>query len=226
MTELRRGPVVPQVANLLRQRLHTGHWVPGDRLPNEVALAAEFGVGRSSVREAVRLLVQDGLLDVRHGSGTFVAEARPGTGDVRQLVRRARVLEVYEVRRALEVEAARLAAQRVRPEDVERLRATLAARQDHRDGDPAVFVDADLAFHRAIVELSGNALLLSLFGAAEPVLREILTDLVRHETGLPDSSPAHAALLDALARGDADAAVAATVANLEPVLRGIRSAVG
>jgi DNA-binding FadR family transcriptional regulator len=225
MTELRRGPVVPQVASLLRARLRSGEFAPGDRLPNEVRLAAEFGVGRSSVREAVRLLVQDGLLDVRHGSGTFVAAADTGTGDVRQLVRRARVLEVYEVRRALEVEAARLAAQRVRPEDVDRLRAGLRERQDRRDGDPAVFVEADLAFHRAVVELSGNALLLSLFTAAEPVLREILTDMVRHEPDLPDSSGAHADLLDALERGDADAAVAATVANLEPVLRDIRSAV-
>ncbi|GAB3574234.1 FCD domain-containing protein [Amycolatopsis endophytica] len=225
MTELRRGPVVPQVASLLRERLRHGGFSPGDRLPNEVQLAAEFGVGRSSVREAVRLLVQDGLLDVRHGSGTFVAAADPDTGDVRQLVRRARVLEVYEVRRALEVEAARLAARRVRPEDVEALRAGLRERQDRRDGDPAVFVDADLAFHRAVVELSGNALLLSLFTAAEPVLREILTEMVRHEKHLPDSSVAHADLLDALERGDAEAAVAATVANLEPVLCGVRSAV-
>ncbi|AIJ23570.1 FadR/GntR family transcriptional regulator [Amycolatopsis methanolica] len=224
MTELRRGPVVPQVASLLRQRIHRGDWRPGDRLPNEVQLAAEFGVGRSSVREAVRLLAQDGLLDVRHGSGTFVAAGTAGTSDVRRLVRRARVLEVYEVRRALEVEAARLAAQRVRPEDIERLRADLRKRQDERGGDPAVFVDADLAFHRAVVELSGNALLLSLFTAAEPVLRQILTDLVRHETQLPDSSAAHADLLDALERGDPDAAVAATVANLDPVLRGLGSA--
>ncbi|MGW4587559.1 FadR/GntR family transcriptional regulator [Amycolatopsis thermoflava] len=225
MTELRRGPVVPQVASLLRQRIQRGDWRPGDRLPNEVQLAAEFGVGRSSVREAVRLLAQDGLLDVRHGSGTFVAAGTSDTSDVRRLVRRARVLEVYEVRRALEVEAARLAAQRVRPEDVERLRADLRKRQDERGGDPAVFVDADLAFHRAVVELSGNALLLSLFTAAEPVLREILTDLVCHETQLPDSSAAHADLLDALERGDPDAAVAATVANLDPVLRGLGSTV-
>ncbi|MFD4252128.1 FadR/GntR family transcriptional regulator [Amycolatopsis thermoflava] len=225
MTELRRGPVVPQVASLLRQRIQRGDWRPGDRLPNEVQLAAEFGVGRSSVREAVRLLAQDGLLDVRHGSGTFVAAGTSDTSDVRRLVRRARVLEVYEVRRALEVEAARLAAQRVRPEDVERLRADLRKRQDERGGDPAVFVDADLAFHRAVVELSGNALLLTLFTAAEPVLREILTDLVCHETQLPDSSAAHADLLDALERGDPDAAVAATVANLDPVLRGLGSTV-
>ncbi|HVV07701.1 FadR/GntR family transcriptional regulator [Amycolatopsis sp.] len=225
MGELRHGPVVPQVENLLRERLRRKEWAPGERLPNEVRLAEELGVGRSSVREAVRLLARDGLLDVRHGAGTFVAEPPAESSGVQQLLRRARLLEVYEVRRALEVEAARLAAQRVRPEDIERLRAGLRNRQQRRGGAPAAFVDADLEFHRAIVELSGNALLLNLFLAALPLLRETLIEMVRHETGLPDVSCAHADLLDALERGDAAAAVEATVDNLETVLSGVRAAV-
>lgn len=222
---LRHGRVVPQVETLLRERLRDGHWKPGERLPNEVQLATEIGVGRSSIREAVRLLARDGLLDVRHGSGTFVAEPPADSPDVRRLVRRARLLEVYEVRRALEVEAARLAAQRVRPEDIERLRAGLHKRQELLDAEAGKFVEADLAFHRAIVELSGNALLLDLFAAAQPVLAEALTEMVRHETQLTDVSDAHADLLDALERGDADAAVAATVAHLETVVCEIRTAV-
>ncbi|KAA9166351.1 FadR family transcriptional regulator [Amycolatopsis acidicola] len=225
MGELRHGRVVPQVESLLRERLRRKEWKPGERLPNEVALAAELGVGRSSVREAVRLLARDGLLDVRHGSGTFVAEAPAESGEVGQLLRRARLLEVYEVRRALEVEAARLAAHRVRPEDIERLRAGLRKRQERQEDGPAMFVDADLEFHRAIVELSGNALLLNLFLAALPLLRETLIEMVRHETGLPDVSCAHADLLGALERGDSDAAVKATVDNLETVLSGVREAV-
>ncbi|MGO4423888.1 FadR/GntR family transcriptional regulator, partial [Streptomyces sp. MCAF7] len=131
-TRLRHGPVVPQVEGALRDMLREGRWERGERLPNEVMLAAELGVGRSSVREAVRLLARDGLLDVRHGSGTFVTRTEPeqtgqsgqveqsgqtGELDLRHLLRRARLLEVYEVRRALEVEAARLAARRTRPED-------------------------------------------------------------------------------------------------------------
>ncbi|RBM22906.1 FadR family transcriptional regulator [Prauserella sp. PE36] len=226
---LRHGPVVPQVENLLRHRLRSGEWRPGERLPNEVRLAAALGVGRSSVREAVRLLARDGLLVVRHGAGTFVADPPDegaGVVDVGRLVRRARLLEVYEVRRALEVEAARLAAHRVRPEDVERLRAGLHRRGELAGGDAAAFVAADLEFHRSVVELSGNALLLSLFTAVRPVLFEALTDMVRHEENLPDVAHAHTALLAALERGDAAAAVAATVDNLESVLSAIRAAVG
>ncbi|MER7788226.1 FCD domain-containing protein [Streptomyces sp. NPDC097640] len=228
-TRLRHGRVVPQVEGALRDMLREGRWGPGERLPNEVKLAAELGVGRSSVREAVRLLARDGLLDVRHGSGTFAAPTAPeqaapeqaeaaGEPDLPQLLRRARLLEVYEVRRALEVEAARLAARRTRPEDVARLAADLKRRQESAAAGPAAFVDADLEFHRTVVELSGNAVLLGLFTSVLPVLREALVEMVTYETRLPDLSHAHAELLDALARGDAAAAVAATAAHLESVM--------
>ncbi|MFI0731955.1 FadR/GntR family transcriptional regulator [Streptomyces sp. NPDC021225] len=228
-TRLRHGRVVPQVEGALRDMLREGRWGPGERLPNEVMLAAELGVGRSSVREAVRLLARDGLLDVRHGSGTFAAPTAPeqaapeqagaaGEPDLPQLLRRARLLEVYEVRRALEVEAARLAARRTRPEDVARLAADLKRRQESAGAGPAAFVDADLEFHRTVVELSGNAVLLGLFTSVLPVLREALVEMVTYETRLPDLSHAHAELLDALARGDAAAAVAATAAHLASVM--------
>jgi len=87
---LRHGPVVPRVGSALRAMLTEGRWRPGERLPNEVALAAELGVGRSSVREAVRLLAHDGLVEVRHGSGTYAARppAPAGEGDMRRLLRR------------------------------------------------------------------------------------------------------------------------------------------
>ncbi|GAA1283093.1 FadR/GntR family transcriptional regulator [Streptomyces javensis] len=217
---LRHGPVVPRVESALRTMLAEGRWRPGERLPNEVALAAELGVGRSSVREAVRLLAHDGLVEVRHGSGTYAAQppAPAGEGDMRRLLRRARLREVYEVRRALEVEAARLAAGRIRPEDIGRLRDHLSLREERVGGDPAAFIDADLAFHRTVVELSGNAVLLGLFTSVLPVLREALVEMVSHEPALPDVSCAHAELLDGLARGDADAAIAATVSHLEAVM--------
>ncbi|MFF4411327.1 FadR/GntR family transcriptional regulator [Streptosporangium sp. NPDC001559] len=223
---LRHGPVVPQLESLLRELLREQRWKAGERLPSEVRLAEELGVGRSSVREAIRLLARDGLVDVRHGSGTFVTDlsAVPHEGpDVRQLLRRARLLEAYEVRRALEVEAARLTARRIRPEDVERLRASLRERQERVGGDPAAFVDADLDFHHAIVELSGNAVLVGLFDVVRPVLRAALIEMVTHEAALPDVSCAHADVLEALARGDAEAAVAATADNLEGTMAFIRA---
>ncbi|MFJ7623889.1 winged helix-turn-helix domain-containing protein, partial [Rhodococcus erythropolis] len=72
---LRSGPLVPQLEQLLRGRIMQGTWAPSERIPSEAALAVELGVGRSSIREAIRLLARDGLLEVRHGVGTFVAAA-------------------------------------------------------------------------------------------------------------------------------------------------------
>ncbi|MFC4117975.1 FadR/GntR family transcriptional regulator [Nonomuraea zeae] len=224
MSRLRHGPVVPQLESLLRARIREGHWASGQRLPSEVRLAEELGVGRSTVREAVRLLEREGWLVVRHGSGTFVADVPSGAAqDVHDLLRRARLLEAFEVRRALEVEAARLAAGRIRPEDVEDLRERLRVRQERIGGDPQAFVEADLEFHQAVVELSGNAVLAGLYAAARPVLLPALVDLVVHESAVPDMSYAHADLLSALERGDTEAAIDATVEHLDAVLTLIRT---
>ncbi|MFD9894308.1 FadR/GntR family transcriptional regulator [Amycolatopsis sp. NPDC059027] len=224
MTGLRHGPVVPQVERLLREMLREKRWGAGGRLPNEVQLAAELGVGRSSVREAIRLLARDGWVDVRHGSGTFAAREIPV--DVGRMLRRAELLELHEVRRALEVEAARLAAKRIRREDVAGLAARLDNRQAHLEDGPAAFVDADLDFHRGVVELSGNAVLLGLFDSVRLQLREALVDMVAHEAGLPDQSCSHAELLTALENGDPEAAIAATVSNVDTIMDFLRSKQG
>ncbi|GAA4543420.1 FadR/GntR family transcriptional regulator [Amycolatopsis samaneae] len=224
MAGLTHGPVVPQVERLLREMLREQRWGAGGRLPNEVRLAAELGVGRSSVREAIRLLAHDGWVEVRHGAGTFAAREIPV--DVGRMLRRAELLELHEVRRALEVEAARLAARRIRREDVAGLAARLAGRQEHLGGGPAAFVDADLEFHRRVVELSGNAVLLGLFDSVRPRLREALIDMVAHEAGLPDQSCAHAELLTALEHRDPEAAIAATVSNVDSIMNFLRSQQG
>lgn len=142
---------------------------------------------------------------------------------MRELLRRARLLEVYEVRRALEVEAARLAAERATPAELRALGERLVDRQARRALSAPAFVEADLAFHLAVVELAGNAVLLDLFTAVLPVLRTALVELVESVAGLPDTSCAHAALLTALRARDAEAAVAATLHNLEAVVHLLRA---
>jgi len=223
LEHLRSGPLVPRVEAALRAALAGGRWEVGHRLPNEAELARELGVGRSSVREAVRLLARDGLLDVRHGVGTFVARTPAGRDTVDERLRRARLLEVYEVRRALEVEAARLAAERSLPEERAELGRLFAEHQAHSPQAAAEFVDTDLAFHLAVVELSRNAVLLDLFTAALPILRTALVEMIENEPGLPDTSCAHLDLLAALEAGDAAAATAATLDNLEVVIHYIRA---
>ncbi|KJF24451.1 FadR family transcriptional regulator [Rhodococcus sp. ACPA4] len=221
---LRSGPLVPQIEQIFRSKIRQSVWLPKQRIPSEAALAVELGVGRSSIREAIRLLTQAGLLEVRHGVGTFVvaAEDLEHADEFTRLLRRSQMLEVFEVRRALEVEAARLAAERAQPEDLERLRRRLTLRHSHFERDVEKFVDTDLDFHTEVVRLSGNAVLLSLFESVRPLLRKTLIDMVDIEEGVPDTSQAHDRLLDALWDSDPDAAVAATRENIDTVLRQLR----
>lgn len=224
--------VVQRVENALRDDLAYGRWRPGERLPSEAALARDLGVGRSSLREAIQLLSRDGLLVVRQGAGTFAADDPPrpdATGLTRdrdagtdQLVRRARILEVYQVRRALEVEAARLAAEHASPDDVRALEQALDRRQRSVGGDTAAFVDADTEFHRCVVAITGNSLLLALFDQFREPLAHALAALVDQEP-LPDTADEHAALLDAIAARDPDAAAKATIENFDLIIELFRT---
>ena len=157
--QLRRPPLGDLAAAELRERLAAGTWEIGERLPSEAELARQLGVGRSTVREAIRVLVHAGLLETRQGAGTF-ALAHAGAAEWEGRLRSAELLEVCELREALELQAARLAAARRTPADLERIEMALAARDRLADEERGeAFVDADLAFHRAVVAAAHNALL-------------------------------------------------------------------
>lgn len=214
------GGLASQVASWLRQQLREQRWTVGDQLPSEALLASELDVGRSSIREAVRLLSSEGLVEVRHGTGTFVTAPEPASQDTAALLRQARLAGVYEVRRALEVEAARLAAARAQPEDVAGLRDRLGERATRASAEheSAGFVAADLEFHETVVALSGNAVLLHLFQVARPVMYEALTSRIAADGHLPDTDTEHERLLTALEHGDIAGAMRAAEANLATVL--------
>jgi GntR family transcriptional regulator, transcriptional repressor for pyruvate dehydrogenase complex len=124
---LRPSPLVEQAAERLREQIADGQWPVGAKLPGETTLATSLGVGRSTVREALRALAGAGLVRSRQGAGVFVIASRP-VEDWPGRLRRAALVDVYEVRAMLEVQAARIAAVRRTPEDAVALRAALAAR--------------------------------------------------------------------------------------------------
>src|SRR3546814_20079193 len=100
----------------MRSQINAGEWTPGMRIPTESQLSNSLGVGRNTVREAVRALVHTGVLEVRQGAGTFVLSSRDASGLLQRLDQAA-LHDTSEVRRALEVEAARLTASRRTDED-------------------------------------------------------------------------------------------------------------
>jgi len=222
LTSLRRSPLVDLAVSQLREQVLSGQWPVGGRLPAETELAQRLEVGRSTVREAVRALVHAGLLETRQGSGTYVRSLTPGA-DWEPRLRRAAVLEAYEVREALEVQAARLAAGRRTEADVAALRSCLAER-DRARAEDARFVEADLAFHRAVVAAAHNPLLSEMFDSFAAVLREALI-AIRSDQAVqsPHADAAHARLAAAIEAGDAAAAAQATHDHLDPTAANLRS---
>lgn len=218
---LRPSPLVEQAADRLRAQITGGQWPVGTRLPGETTLARELGVGRSTVREALRALAGAGLVRPRQGAGVFVIATAPET-DWPTRVRRAAVTEVYEVRMAVEVHAARLAADRRTAQDVTALEAALAGRRAAAGAADEAFVEADIALHEAVVAAAHNPLLASLFADFAPSLRTGLTELLAL-LPLRDEDPnthdrSHAALVRAITEGDGERAVAALTGELAETL--------
>lgn len=212
----RRSSLVDQVIAQLRDEIVGGNWPVGAKIPPEPVLAESLGVGRNTVREAVRALTHAGLLESRQGDGTYVRATSELSGAVRRRLERAELIEILEVRRGLEVEAARLAATRRTEADV----AAIAVALGRRDaalaaGAHETFVEADLAFHMAVVEATHNRVLTDLYRDFSAALRASIGTagaLLEH-TDVP-----HGPIAAAVEGGDADAATRATHACLDQIL--------
>jgi len=188
----------------LRLQITSGVWTVGARIPTEPELTAFLGVGRNTVREAVQALVHAGLLTRRQGSGTYVrSDSELGIVMSREFAG-ATHRDVLEVRRALEVEAARLAAERRTADDVASLRKHLADRQEaSRAADFEALAAADLALHAGVVRASHNPVLVILYENLLETIREnIRTNLERPLS----SDDAHADLFAAIENRAPDAA--------------------
>jgi DNA-binding FadR family transcriptional regulator len=146
------------VRERLTEEIDSGRIAPGDRLPTEQAMCAAFGVSRPVLREALSALHAEGLIVSRQGAGRFVADDaqhRPFRIDPDGLTSIAEVVNVMELRMAVEVEAAGLAAERARPPAQRGVARALAAMQRAVDRGEAA-IDQDFAFHRAVAAATGN----------------------------------------------------------------------
>ncbi|WP_136685383.1 FadR/GntR family transcriptional regulator [Falsirhodobacter xinxiangensis] len=157
-TPVKSGTLVSQVSETLRQTILSGELKPGDKLPSEARLTEAHGVSRTVIREAVAALRADGLVEARQGAGVFVLE--PPRAEVLPFqnldyARISSVIELLELRTAVEVEAAALAALRRSPQQEEGIitchHAVLECLQS---GQPTV--EADFALHIAIADASNN----------------------------------------------------------------------
>ena len=202
---------------------------PGERLPSERELGARFNVSRTVIREAVRSLVARGLVRVTSGRGVEVSEV--GSGDVaasmKLLVRGYDSLDyekVNEVRSAVEVQTAGLAARRAQPEDLEQLRQLCDEHQSSLErGDMDAASECDFQFHQHLTRAARNELLLAMLDSISDVLREVRHQAMVQPHVSEDGLKAHRRILKAVSAGDPKAArdaMARHLADAERIWRG------
>lgn len=193
------------------QRLFTdGVLKPGDRLPPERELAEKLGVSRNSLREAIRALEVLGVVEVRHGDGTFVKSVDMTTflSPVFSVLLEKKyfLIEVLEFRRILEPPICRLAAERATDEDLAHLHEILDQQDERiREGQPAI--DEDMLFHRSIAMATHNDVMRSTVELISSLLREFRE--VWASSRPARSTEAHRKVLDAIEAGDGDGAARA-----------------
>ncbi|MCF3121694.1 MULTISPECIES: FadR/GntR family transcriptional regulator [Streptomyces] len=206
LTTPRRSALSEQVISELRNQISSGEWPIGSRIPTEPELVEQLGVARNTVREAVRALAHNGLLDIRQGSGTYVVATSELAGVMQRRFADAEPRHIAELRSTLESSAARLAARRRTERDLKQLDALMVRREEAwASGDAEAFVTADATFHMAVVAASHNDVMTALYAD----LGEVLRDWLREDIGkdlTPESHMDHTRLVDAIRAQDAEAA--------------------
>ena len=217
LNKIKPSQLTGQVIEHLQRAISTGEYAIGAKLSAEPFLMKELGVGRSTLREAIRVLAHNGILEVRQGDGTYVRSLPSYREPLAQRLRRARSREVNEVRRTLELEIVRLAAQRRNEADLERMRCFLKTRHDALAGnDAAAALDADISFHCAVADAAGNAVLADLYRTFAFTLREALAVLWdAHDGSASGTADLHHRLVAAIEAHDASQAVATATAMLD-----------
>ncbi|MEV2254997.1 FadR/GntR family transcriptional regulator [Streptomyces sp. NPDC050147] len=206
LTTPHRSALSEQVIAELRNQISSGEWPVGSRIPTEPELVEQLGVARNTVREAVRALAHNGLLDIRQGSGTYVVATSELAGVMQRRFAGTDPRHIAELRSTLESSAAKLAAQRRTERDLRQLDALLERREAAwASGDAEAFVAADATFHLAVVAASHNDAMTAMYAD----LGEVLVDWLREDIGeelTPESHMDHARLVDAIRENDAEAA--------------------
>ena len=202
----RRSALSEQVIAALRNEITSGEWPVGSRIPTEPELVEQLGVARNTVREAVRALAHNGLLDIRQGSGTYVVATSELAGVMHRRFADADPRHIAELRSTLESGAAELAALRRTERDLKQLDTLLGRREEAwASGDAEAFVTADASLHMAVVAASHNDVMTAMYADLGEVLRDWLRDDVGGKL-TPQSYVDHAPLVEAIRAGDAAAA--------------------
>ncbi|RED63085.1 FadR/GntR family transcriptional regulator [Cohnella lupini] len=220
---LNRTKLVDDVVIQLQKTISSGELKHGDKIPTEPELMEQFGVGRSTIREAVRVLVHAGLLEKKQGFGTYLSATPVIQEPLAHRLRRAEIVEVYEARKMLELEISKLAAERRDDLDLELMRHHLDARSEAlAKGDTSGYLNADIEFHNAIAVASKNHVIIDLFRTFSSVLRESLFKLAKVQESHDPHSYIHERIYESIKMRDVTAAADWTLRNLDGTVRELK----
>lgn len=208
-----------QVLERLRAYVSEAGLSAGDKLPAERDLAASLGVSRASVKQAIVVLEVQGLVEARHGGGTYLVRDTLDVEPVEQLVeRRKRLPEVLEAREALETKLAELAAERRTDAELKTIEEALVFMRDEiAGGDNGV--EGDRRFHAAVTAAAHSSLLADFMKTIAGQITESRTESLR-QPGRPSRSLAqHTAIYEAIAAGDPKRAAAAMRKHVRTVAK-------
>ncbi len=206
-----RGDSTEQVIDYVRQLIGGGQLRPGNRLPAERELATQLGVSRPTIRAGLRALAAMGVIESRHGSGTYIPDGPPRL-DSEPLSFLAALHgftrdEMYEARRVLEVAAAGLAAERATSDHLASIAEEVASLFAAMN-DPRAFLVHDIRFHRAVASASGNPILASLVEMVSALYYERRRDTAMRATdrNLHDAAELHRRIYQAIRSHNVDQA--------------------
>lgn len=215
LERINRMSVRDQTLEQLKHYIVSGELGPEGRLPSERALSDALGVGRYSVREALKILEAVGLLETRPGDGTYLArKTGEQFGRILGMGLAAwggAIIEILDAREIIEVEAARAAAERATDQDLTLMRRELQRMEDGADElDIPKYLAGDMEFHRRVAQASQNAIIWQFVSNLTDLLEEVLQETRFDEMpAQAEGGASHLDIYDAVARRDCQAAATA-----------------
>jgi GntR family transcriptional repressor for pyruvate dehydrogenase complex len=217
----RRNTFAEEIAAELRSMILAGRIKPGDFLEPQKALAERFGVGLSSVREAIQLLAAVGLVESHPGKGTWVRKTALNTlfspDEVKARLGELNAPQLYEARMVVEAALTRLAAQRATPDDIRPIWTALAEMKVAENDE--AFLKADLEFHLAVARAGHNILLEQFYYLSRQLLAEVLSQVIMLPHVKEESLPLQEDIARAIAAHDIEQAVSAEQAHMQYIDR-------
>lgn len=235
LTPLQHVGVKNQVFEQIRDRVVDRTWQPGSKIPSENSLAEALGVSRVSIREALHMLVSLGLLETKHGGGTYVREY---SGDVflnsllpYLALDQLDIFHVLEYRKIAEKGNVSLAVKRAGSAEIKELEDALEAMKQKRH-DPRAFAEADLNFHLLVAKATGNPVVAKVNSVITDILKVSMYGIVE-SLGPRDGLYYHRKILDAIKNRDVTLAeslmeehIGRTIRRLKRQRRGVPNSTG